>query len=251
MGPIRAIVYREWKIRATNGAFIFWDIFYPLFYLLVFGVGVNAALGPPPLGTNVNYDSFFLAGVLGMASFGIAANSSWSFFLDRDNGIFYEMLTYPMRRSEYLLGKVLFNVCIGVVQTIITLAIGCLLLKIRLQWQLLPLLALTVVAGTAGWFFFYSIFALRIRRNDVFNSVTSVFYFVFLFASSMFYPLGPLPRWFRITALANPITWEVDLFRYASIGIGASKQLTLESIGFGLFVLASFAYAVRSLREQG
>ncbi len=122
MGPLRAILYRESKIRATNTAFLFWDLCYPMFYLLVFGVGVNAALGAPALGANINYDSFFLAGVLGMASFGIAANSSWSFFLDRDNGIFYEMLTYPMRRSQYLLGKVLFNVCIGIVQAMVTIA---------------------------------------------------------------------------------------------------------------------------------
>lgn len=251
MGPLAAVVYRESKIRSTNVTFMFWDLFYPLLYLLVFGVGVNAALGSPAIGVNVNYDSFFLAGVLGMASFGIASNSSWSFFLDRDNGIFYEMLTYPMRRSEYLLGKVLFNVCIGVAQAAITIAVGCLLLKIHLHWKLLPLLAVTVVGGTAGWFFFYSIFALKIRRNDLFNSVTSVFYFVFLFASSMFYPLDPLPKWFRATALANPITWEVDLFRYSSIGLGVPKQLVWEALGFAIFALVSFAYAVRSLREQG
>lgn len=251
MGPLRAILYRESKIRATNTAFLFWDLCYPMFYLLVFGVGVNAALGAPALGANINYDSFFLAGVLGMASFGIAANSSWSFFLDRDNGIFYEMLTYPMRRSQYLLGKVLFNVCIGIAQATVTIAVACLLLKIHLQWHLLPLLVVAVIGGTTAWFFFYTIFALNIRRNDIFNSVTSVFYFVFLFASSMFYPLAPLPRWFRITALANPITWQVDLLRYGSIGLGAPRQILLEAIGFAIFALASFAYAVWSLREQG
>jgi hypothetical protein len=51
------------------------------------------------------------------------------------------------------------------------------------------LLAAAVIVGTAGWFFFYAIFALAIRRNDAFNTVTSIFYFVFLFASSMFYPI--------------------------------------------------------------
>ena len=251
MHPLAAIFYRESKIRATNVTFLFWDLFYPLCYLLVFGVGVSAALGAPALAAHVDYDSFFLAGVLGMASFGIASNSSWSFFLDRDNGIFYEMLTYPMRRSQYLLGKVLFNVAIGVVQAAITLAVGCLLLKIRLRWDLLPLLAVAVAGGTAGWFFFYTIFALKIRRNDTFNSVTSVFYFVFLFASSMFYPLDPLPRAFRAAALANPITWQVDLLRYSSIGMGAPRQILIEAIGFAIFALVSFAYAVRSLREQG
>jgi|SRR5579864_6286779 len=251
MNPLAAIFYRESKIRATNSAFVFWDLFYPLLYLLVFGVGVNAALGAPSLGAGIDYNSFFLAGALGMASFGIAANSSWSFFLDRDNGIFYEMLTYPMRRSEYLLGKVLFNVCVGIIQAAITIALGCWLLKIRLHWNLLPILAVAVVGGAAGWFFFYSIFALKIRRNDLFNSVTSVFYFVFLFASSMFYPLEPLPKWFRGAALANPITWEVDLLRYGSIGLGEPRRILMESIGFAIFAAASFAYAVRCLREQG
>ena len=37
-----------------------------------------------------------------------------------------------------------------------------------------------VIGGTAAWFFFYAIFALKIRRNDIFNSVTSVFVFCIL-----------------------------------------------------------------------
>ncbi|MHB8525513.1 MAG: hypothetical protein ACYDD2_05065 [Candidatus Acidiferrales bacterium] len=67
----------------------------------------------------------------------------------------------------------------------------------------------------------------------------------------MFYPLAPLPQWFRITAMANPITWQVYLLRYGSIGLGAPRQILIEAIGFAIFALVSFAYAVRSLREQG
>jgi len=251
MSSLGAIFYRESKIRATNMTFLFFDLFYPLLYLLVFGIGVNAALGAPSLEKGLDYDSFFLAGVLGMASLGIATTSSWSFFLDRDNGIFYEMLTYPMRRSEYLLGKVLFNICIGIVQAVITIAAGCLLLGIHLHWNALPVLAAGVIGGTAGWFFFYATFALKIRRNDLFNSVVNVSYFVLLFASSMFYPLGPLPKWFRTAAVVNPITWQVDVLRYGSIGLGAPRTMAIEGAAFALFALGSFAWAVRSLREQG
>jgi len=74
--------------------------FHLLCYLRVFGVGVSAALGSPLSAPGVDYNSFFLAGALGLASFGIASNSSWSFFMDRANGISYEMLTYPMSRAE-------------------------------------------------------------------------------------------------------------------------------------------------------
>jgi hypothetical protein len=109
MTAIAAVLYREGKIRFTNWMWMFWDLFYPLGYLLVFGVGINYALGSPLRSGDIDYNAFFLAGVLGMASFGITSNTSWGFFVDRDNGIFYEMLTYQLSRATFLIGKVLFN----------------------------------------------------------------------------------------------------------------------------------------------
>ncbi|MCL6482135.1 MAG: ABC transporter permease [Firmicutes bacterium] len=246
-----AVLYREAKVRATNLTFLFWDLFHPLAYLLLFGVGINAALGlrlPLP---GLDYHAFFLAGVLSMASFGIAANTAWSFFLDRDNGIFYEMLTYPMRRAEYLAAKVLFNLGVAVAQAAITVGFAWGLLGVRPRLVGVPLLVAALVVGTAGWFYFYAIFALRIRRNDVFNTVTSVFYFLFLFASSMFYPLEPLPAAFRAVALANPITWQTDVLRYATVGLGELRTVVLELLALLAFTGASFWCAVRSLQREG
>ena len=248
MSGLAAVMYREALIRATNVTFIFWDIIYPLAYLLVFGVGMTAALHVPVLG--VDYDAFFLGGVLGMASFGIAANTSWSFFMDRDNGIFYEMLTYPLSRAAYLVGKVLFNVLIAMAQAVVTVLLAYWLLDVPVRLDRLPLLAAAMAIGTAGWFFFYATFALVIRRNDAFNTVTSIFYFVFLFASSMFYPVEPLPAAFRAAALANPITWQVDILRFATIGGGTPQRLIAEAIGFGIFTVVSFAAALTALRKQ-
>ena len=248
---LTAVLVREAKIRATNSLFIFWDLVYPLGYLLVFGIGVNASLGFTSGLAGVEYNAFFLAGVLGMASFGIASNTSWSFFLDRDNGIFDEMLTYPMRRWEHLLGKVLFNMLVAVVQALLTIVLATVLLHVPVRFDRLPLLIAATLVGTAGWFFFYAIFALRIRRNDAYNTVTSVFYFVFLFASSMFYPLDPLPRTFRLAASANPITWQIDVLRYATIGVGDAGRIAIEAAAFLLFTAVSFAAAIRALRNAG
>jgi ABC-2 type transport system permease protein len=250
MSAIGAVLYREGKIRFTNFTFILWDLFYPLGYLLLFGLAVDEALAPALPLEGVTYNDFFLSGVLGMASFVIASNASWSFFLDRDNGIFYEMLTYPLSRAEYLLGKVLINVLLALAQATITIGLGWLLIDVRIPLQQLPLLALGIAVGTAGWFFFYAILALRIRRNDLFNSVTSVFFFFFPFLSSMFYPVEPLPGWFRIVALSNPTTWQVDVLRHLTIGWGAPRVVLLEALAFVAFATVSFAVAVRSLREQ-
>ena len=247
---LEAVLVREAKIRATNLTFIFWDVLYPLGYLLVFGLGMDASLGFTSELTGLDYNAFFLAGVLGMASFGIASNTSWSFFLDRDNGIFYEMLTYPLSRSQYLVGKVLFNVGIALVQALLTTGLSAVLLGVHVLPHRLPLLIAATMVGTSGWFFFYAIFALRIRANDAFNTVTSVFYFVFLFASSMFYPLEPLPRLFRVVASINPITWHVDVLRYATIGVGTPTTIAIEAAAFVLFTMVTFWLAVQALERE-
>jgi ABC-2 type transport system permease protein len=248
--PLSAVLHREAKIRATNLTFVFWDLFYPLGYLLVFGVGVTKAMGFTLPHLPIDYNAFFLAGVLGMASFGIASNTAWSFFMDRDNGIFYEMLTYPMRRSEYLLGKGLFNLLVSIGQAIVTIILAEIFLDVPIRWESTPLLAGAVFIGTAGWFFFYAIFALIIRRNDLFNTVTSVFYFVLLFASSMFYPVDPLPTPLRELSWANPITWHVDVLRYATIGIGDPSRIWVEGLAFLIFTGACFSGALVALKRQ-
>jgi len=250
MQGLWAVVYREARIRATNVLFIFWDVVYPLGYLLVFGVGLNYTVQLSSAAGATDYNAFFLAGVLGMASFGIASNTAWSFFMDRDNGIYFEMLTYPISRSQYLLGKVLFNVLVALVQAGVTVWLADVLLDVPVHWSRMPLTAAMVIVGTAGWFFLYAIFAVLIRRNDAFNTVTSVLYFVLLFASSMFYPLEPLPAAFRAVALANPITWQVDILRYATVGLGDRALVPLELVGFGVFTLLAFAGAVAALRTD-
>lgn len=250
MTTVAAVMYREAKIRATNAIFIFWDLCYPLVYLLVFGVGMTHAAGFAMPGTGLDYNAFFLGGVLSMASFGIAANTSWSFFLDRDNGIFHEMLTYPLSRGAFLVGKVLFNTAIAAAQAAVTVALAAWVLRVPVRADLLPVLLAAVVLGTAGWFYFYAVFALWIRRNDAYNTVTSIFYFVFLFVSSMFYPLDRLPPLFRALGYANPMTWHTDVLRFATIGLGEPRTLALEAAAFLAFGAASFGAALWVLRRQ-
>ena len=250
MAALLAVLYREAKIRFTNLIWMFFDLFYPLIYFLLFGVMMDYTFGSPLAGLGVDYTAFFLAGVLGMAGFGIATNTAWGFFFDRDNGIFYEMLTYPMSRAQFLLGKVVFNLLLAVVQATLTVGLGVLLLDVPLRWERLPLLLAGVVGGAAGWFFFFAIFALKIRRNDLFNTVVNLFYFLLLFASSMFYPLDPLPGWFRAAARLNPLTWHVDVLRFSTIGVGDPWRILLEAAAFVVFSLAAFAYAVRTLQQQ-
>jgi len=139
---------------------------------------------------------------------------------------------------------------VALAQAAITIVLARVFLSVPIQTSHLPLAIVTVLVGTAAWFFFYATFALVIRQNDVFNTVTSIFYFVFLFASSMFYPIEPLPPVFRHLAAANPITWHVDVLRYATIGLGEPATLIRESALCIAFTVASFGAALWALGRE-
>jgi len=76
-----------------------------------------------------------------------------------------------------------------------------------------------------------------------------VLYFLLLFASNMFYPLAPLPGWLKAIAWVNPVTWQVDVFRYATLDL-AEGDVLLQSALFCALTLVSFAGAVYVLRHH-
>lgn len=250
MQPILAVLYREFLIR-RSGLWLFFDMILPLLYMLMFGVALDKAMGVglQTTGSSMKYNDFFLAGVLSMACFGSATNQSYGFFVDRDNGIFYEFLTYPMTRSQFLLGKILFQSFMSVVQCLLALLAGVFLLDIQLRMEWLPLVFLTVMIGTAGWFFFLAIFAFLIKRNDTFNTMINAAYFILIFLSSMFYPLDNVPQWLKIASMLNPLTWLTDVLRFLTIGVGNFSTVGFEALCFVGFLITSFASAIKALQK--
>jgi ABC-2 type transport system permease protein len=251
MRPLLAVMYREYLIRRTSLTWMFFDVMVPLLYLLMFGVAFDRALGASFLidGTAVHYNTFFIAGVLSMSCFGNAVNQSYGFFIDRDNGIFYEHLTYPLTRGELLLGKILFQGLMTIVQTTLTLFAGMFVLGVHIRISMLPFIFIGAVIGTAGWFFCLSSITFLIRRNDTFNMVINASYFILMFISSLFYPIDQLPVWLKIPSQVNPLTWHTDVMRYLTIGIGDVQEVAARSLFFALFLIASFFIAQRMIRR--
>jgi ABC-2 type transport system permease protein len=249
MSGIAGVIYRDWRQRITNVGFVFWDLLVPVAYLTIFGTGFDRALTKSFVvdGRELEYTAYLLPGVIAMTAFSVAMNTAWGFFLDKESGIFYELLTYPITRRQLLIGKVCFNVFMSLIGALLTIALGVSVMDVHVQWEFLPLTSLVIVVTTAGWFFLLSIFAIRLHRMDSFNTVTSAAYIFLMFLSSMFYPLTDLPAWFQWTARINPMTWQVDMLRFSLLGTGAPTMILLESVAFGLFMLFCLALAVRAL----
>lgn len=251
MTGIGAVFFRDYRQRMTNIGFVFWDLFVPLAYLVLFGIGFERMLDSsiPLGGRDFSYTTFLVPGVLGMVTFSVAMNTSWGFFMDKDSGIFYELLTYPITRAQLLIGKISFNVLLAILGSLLAVVLAGLALDASIRWDLLPLTAAIVVVSTASWFFLFSVFAIQLARMDAFNTVLSAAYILLMFFSSMFYPLTNLPMWFRIPAYLNPMTWQVDLLRFSLLGVGSPMPLLFEGIALVLFALICLVLAVRALNR--
>jgi ABC-2 type transport system permease protein len=251
MNSIFAVFYRDYRQRMTNWGFVFWDLFVPLAYLTLFGLGFERMLGGAieTQGASLSYTAFLLPGIIAMVTFSVAMNTSWGFFMDKDSGIFYELLTYPLTRQQFLIGKIAFNTAVSLLASLLTVALAVAAMGVRIRWDLLPVVGATVLVATSAWFFLFSILAIRLRRMDAFNTLTSAAYILLMFFSSMFYPLDGLPTWFTIPAHLNPMTWQVDLLRFALFGIGQPSRLLWEGGALIVVGVLSLSFAVRALNR--
>jgi len=251
MNAIVAVFYRDYRQRITNAAFLVWDLMIPLTYLLLFGLGFDRLIGGGIAldGQQVGYTAFLLPGILAMVTFYVALNTSWGFFMDKDSGIFYELLTFPITRGQFLIGKIGFNVLVSLIGSLLAILVAYFALGVEIRSDLLPLTALIVAVTTGGWFFLFAIAAILMNRMDSFNTITSAAYILLMFLSTMFYPLDGLPAWFQTASMLNPMTWQVDLLRFSLLGTGDATTLALEAIAFVAFSVISLVLAVRALNR--
>lgn len=251
MNAIAAVFYRDYRQRITSVAFLLWDLMIPLTYLLLFGLGFDRLIGGGIAlgGQQVGYTAFLLPGILAMVTFYVALNTSWGFFMDKDSGIFFELLTFPITRGQFLIGKIAFNVLVSLLGSLLAILVAFFALGVEIRVELLPLTAFIVAVTTGGWFFLFAIAAILMNRMDSFNTLTSAAYILLMFLSSMFYPLDGLPAWFRTLSLLNPLTWQVDILRFSLLGTGDPTTLALEATAFLAFSAVSLVFAVRALNR--
>ena len=243
---VAAVAERETRFRFSNFGWLFWDLCYPAGYLLALGAGLSHLLVADIAGGS--YSSFLLPAILVMAGQTLAVNSSWALFTDRDNGIFFEHLTYPLTRANFLGGRLLFNLGMGALQSLVLIAAAIFVLRVPVGPGRLAGLFVAALAALPLWFFFLFAAAIRIRRMDAYATFQNIVFLGALLISPVFYPIDRMPSWFRAVAYANPLTWSVDILRGIAFGGMHVRRLALEAGAYAAGTAAAFVWALRSLR---
>ena len=237
-----ALLVRDLRAFLRSRSQLGSSLLLPLMLLAILGIGVSDGLDPTRV-RDGDYVTFLVPGIIVMTALFSSTFSSASFYQDRDSGMLKVFLVSPHSPAVILLGKSLAAIVIGSAQALVVLAIASAIPAIDLQWQygvaqsfflaLVTILGLNILLSGLA-----QVLASRIRTMQGFHLVMNLVLFPLLFFSGAFFPLENLPGWLYGLALANPLTYAVDLLQLSLYADSSSGYL---GIGIDLVVLAFLA----------
>jgi ABC-2 type transport system permease protein len=219
-----AIAEVEMKKLLRDPTELFTRAVQPTLWLVVFGQVFSRVRGIPT--GNVSYLAFMTPGILAQSVLFAAIFYGIAVIWERDLGIIHKLLVSPAHRVSFVLGKAISSGFRGAIQCLI----------IYLLALALPIIGVFagVALGSAIFATFSLIIACIVKSRERFMGIGQVLTMPLFFASNAIYPLALMPKWLRVVALVNPLTYLVDALRGMMIAGGQS----VHSLGWDFLLLA-------------
>lgn len=186
----------------------------PVMWLLIMGTGLRATFYIP----GVSYSHFIFPGIIAMNLIFAAMISTISIIWDREFGFLREILVAPIPRSSIVIGKALSGSTVAFIEGLFVLAFAP-FIKINLSVAqlllLFPLMFLIAFVCTSLGI----VIAARMTSFEGFGVISNFIIMPMFFLSGAVFPIDNLPHWVNYVVRMNPLTYGVDLLRWASLGI--------------------------------
>lgn len=224
-------VLRYWREKSR----IVSSLILPLLWLLVFGSGLRSIQVPGAQ----TYQTYIFPGILGMTLLFTSVFSGVSIIWDREFGFLKEILVAPVSRTAIVIGKALGSGTSALIQGAILLPLSF-LVGVHLSPVSVVILLPTMVLISIGLVSVGLLIASLMTSLEGFNFIMSLVIMPMFFTSGALFPLTSAPVWLRDFSYINPLTYGVDVLRWASFS-GASSLLP---IYIEFIILALFAAAM-------
>jgi len=186
----------------------------PVMWLLIMGTGLRATFSIP----GVSYSHFIFPGIIAMNLIFAAMISTISIIWDREFGFLREILVAPIPRSSIVIGKALSGSTVAFIEGLFVLAFAPFIkinLSVAALFLLLPLMFLVAFVCTSLGI----VIAARMTSFEGFGVISNFIIMPMFFLSGAVFPIDNLPHWVNYVIRMNPLTYGVDLLRWASLGI--------------------------------
>lgn len=239
---------RNMQHTLRSPVFVFVSMFQPLMYLLLFMPLLNALGGVPGLPAGKTVDVFIPGLLVLQALFGTAF-VGFSLIDDIRSGVIERFLVTPVKRSAILLGRVLRDALVLLLQcvliTLVAIPFG---LSVNVYGFLLSLLLYALIGITMASISYG--FALIYKVEDPLAPTLNTIALPVSLLSGIILPLALAPLWIQDLAKINPFSYAV----YATRALFAGNLQSLDVVtGFAVTSLLSiivFLWGLRSLRKM-
>lgn len=231
---IYALWYREvlryWREKSR----ILSSLILPLLWLVIFGSGLRGLQLPGTL----TYQTYIFPGILGMTLLFTSVFSGVSVIWDREFGFLKEILVAPVSRPTIVVGKALGSGTSALIQGALLLPLSY-LVGVHLSpisfLLLLPIMVLIAIGLVSVGLLIASL----MTSMEGFNFIMSLVIMPMFFTSGALFPLTSAPAWLRYLSYINPLTYGVDMLRWATFsGPDPLMPIYLEFLILVLFAAA-------------
>ncbi len=239
---------RNMQHTFRNLVFVFVSLFQPLLYLFLFMPLLKDLGGVPglPAGQTVQV---FIPGLLVMLALFGSAFVGFGLIDEIRSGVIERFLVTPVKRPAILLGRVLRDAVVLLLQciliTIVAIPLG---LTLNLAGFLIALLLYAMIGITMASMSYA--FALIYKNEDNLAPTLNTITLPVSLLSGILLPLALAPVWLQDLSMLNPLSYAV----YASRALFAGNFQSIDIIeGFvvmSLLVTVIFWWSLRSLKKM-
>lgn len=229
---------------------------FPLIFVGVLGKSLEANLG-----ADVGYSflTFTFTGVLAQTLFQSTAAGIISLIEDRENNFSQEIFVSPISRYSIIVGKILGETFVSLLQAMGIIAFG-LLLGVQIRFEiLLELIPVAFLISFLGGAFGIMVLA-NINSQRASNQIFPFLIFPQIFLSGVFSPIKELPWYLFLLSRITPMTYAVDLLRSvyyqdlpeaSRIVLFPLEQNILIAVGlFFIFLVAGTYFFMRNEKNR-
>lgn len=233
---LKAVFYREYALLARNRVNLVLGLAPMLVYLLLVNTSLGNVVGTIVYrGHTLRFAVFLLPMVLAMSVVSASGTTGMALFQEEMTGAVKQVWSYPVRRSRYLIGKILAGVSLVLVQSVLALIVGALIFHYGLDVERWASLLTTLILASVAFNGLYLAAAISISDYRSFTVITSLSVPVLVFAAPSLSTAQQLPALLRWISYGNPVTYAVDGMRDSVIlGFGAAWPSLLVLAGVSL-----------------
>lgn len=248
LAETRLIFLRAMRLSLRNPVWVIIGLIQPLLYLALFGPLLERVASAPGFPPGDAWQVFVPGLLVQLGIFG-AAFVGFGLIAELRAGVVERMRVTPASRLALLLGRVLREVVVLVVQAILLVAVATAFGLRAPLWGVAVGLAIVAVLAAAFSAASYAA-ALRLKSEDALAPLLNGLAIPMLLLSGILLAMSLAPGWLRTLAAVNPLKHVVDALRALYRGHLATGDVAWGAIAAAALLVAGLALATSAFRRE-